>query len=193
MEIRILRGYAVTMLSRTFNFAIRGFHYLRTYWSPEKQKSLPASTKKTTPSTYLLLKHAKKMVMIVGHLPRELSRTLKFILGRGARTGFFHIESLQKITVGSRRDGNPLPSDSENVDDFKEWTTSWLFNRASRSCVLWTKATRHPWFFFGWWNWGWMCIKWDLQNKFTKSWKKTKETRSHDIRDMFRRQKETHS
>ena len=74
--------------------------------------------------------------------------------------------------------------------------TSWLFNWASRSCVQWTNATHHPWFFFGWRNWGWMCIKWDLQSEFTKSWRKkkqTKETRSYDIRDMFPGQNETDS
>ena len=55
--------------------------------------------------------------------------------------GCFDIDSLQKITVGSKRDETSLSSDSGNVSDLKEWTTSGLFNRDSGSCLQWTNAT----------------------------------------------------
>ena len=140
MKIRILRGYAVTMLSRTFNSYICGFHYFRRYWSPEKAEKLICLREENNAFDVLAIKTCKEYGMIVGHLPHELSQTRKFILSRGARI----------LTV----------------------LTSWLINRASRSCVQWVSATYRPWFFFGWWNWSWMCIKWDLKNEFSKSWKK---------------------
>ena len=50
------------MLSRKFASAIRGFHHFRRYWSPEKAEKLICLHEGNNFSTFLILKHAKKMV-----------------------------------------------------------------------------------------------------------------------------------
>ena len=85
MKIRILGCYAVPMLSRTFNSANRGFHYFRRYWSPEKAEKLICLHEENNAFDVFTIKTCKEDRMILGHLPHELSRTLKFILDRGAR------------------------------------------------------------------------------------------------------------
>ena len=73
------------MLSRTFNSYICGFHYFRRYWSPEKAEKLICLREENNAFDVLAIKTCKEYGMIVGHLPHELSRTLKFMLYRGAR------------------------------------------------------------------------------------------------------------
>ena len=68
---------AVVMLTRTFNSAVRGYHYYRRYWSPIIEKRLVGFHEETTPSTPLPSNHTKKMV--------QLLLTLRLILDRGAR------------------------------------------------------------------------------------------------------------
>ena len=85
MKIQILRGYAETLLSRTFNSAIREFHYFKRYWSSEKAKKLICIYEENNAFDVLAIKTCKEDGKIVSHLPRELSRTIKLILERGAR------------------------------------------------------------------------------------------------------------
>ena len=68
---------AVVMLTRTFNSAVRGYHYYRRYWSPIIEKRLVGFHEETTPSTPLPSNHTKKIV--------KLLLTLRFMLDRGAR------------------------------------------------------------------------------------------------------------
>ena len=83
MKIQILRGYAETLLSRTFNSAIREFHYFKRYWSPEKAKKLICIYEENNAFDVLAIKTCKEDGKIIGHLPCELS--IKLILDRGAR------------------------------------------------------------------------------------------------------------
>ena len=85
MKIRILRGYAETLLSRTFNSAIPEFHYFKRYWPPEKAEKLICIYEENNAFDVLAIKTCKEDGKIVGHLPRELSQTIKLILDRGAR------------------------------------------------------------------------------------------------------------
>ena len=72
------------MLTRTFNSAVRGCHYYRRYWSPIIEKRLVCFYEENNAFDDFAIKSCKD-VTIVAHLPRELSRTLKFILDRRAR------------------------------------------------------------------------------------------------------------
>ena len=115
MKIQILRGYAVTILTRTFNSAIRGFHYFPRYWSPEKAEKLICLHEENNAFDAFAIKTCKKDSIIAGHISRELSRT--HIRQSGKDFDHFDIGSPQKISVGSRRDGNSLPSGSGNVSN----------------------------------------------------------------------------
>lgn len=74
-----------TMLTKTFNSAIRGYHYYRKNWYPKKEEHLVCSHEEDNAFDIFAIKTCKADGTIVGHLPRELSRTLKFLLIRGAR------------------------------------------------------------------------------------------------------------
>ena len=63
------------------NFAIRGFHYSRRYWSPEKAEDLIYLHRENNAFDLFAIKTCKEDGIIVGHLPHGL--TLKFILDRG--------------------------------------------------------------------------------------------------------------
>ena len=47
----------------------------------------------------------------------------------------FDIQSLPKITLGSRKHGSCVQSGSRNVFDHKEYTTSGPFDRARKKCI----------------------------------------------------------
>ena len=49
----------------SFTAAVRGFHYYRKFWKPKENEKLDCS-------------HEEHDGMIVGHLPREISRIKKF-------------------------------------------------------------------------------------------------------------------
>ena len=61
------------MLSRTFNFAIRGFHYSRRYWSPEKAEDLIYLHRENNAFDLFAIKTCKEDGIIVGHLPHGLT------------------------------------------------------------------------------------------------------------------------
>lgn len=175
------------MLTRTFSSAVREYHYYRRYWSPIIQKRLVGFHEETTPSTPLPSNHTKKMV--------QLLLTLKFLLDRGAR--------MSAVLTSTHYQRAPLVQGSMeivckvtvwNVSDCKEYTTSGPFNRARWKCIQWTNVT-YPCLIFGWWDWGLIFIKWESGDKITQNWKKkTKATKSFDIRDIkFPRQKNSDS
>ena len=100
------------------------------------------------------------------------------------------IHSLPKITLGSRKHGNSVHSDSQNVSEPKEYPTSRAFNGARRNYTV-NYVTHHPCLIFDCWDWGRIFIKWGSWEKSLKTLKrqKTQATKSFDIRDLFRRQK----
>lgn len=73
------------MSTKTFKSAIRGYHYYKKYWSPHVEEKLTCSHEDNNAFDIFAIKTCKEDGTIVGHLPRELSRTLKFLLARGAR------------------------------------------------------------------------------------------------------------
>ena len=64
------------MLTRAFDSAIRGFHYYRKQWSPKIEKDLIYSPERNIAFDIFAIKACKEDGEIVGHLPRELLRTL---------------------------------------------------------------------------------------------------------------------
>lgn len=54
-------------------------------WSPEKEEKVNCLHEENNAFDYFSIKTCQEDGTIVGHLPRGLSRTLKFILDRGAR------------------------------------------------------------------------------------------------------------
>lgn len=74
----------VPMSTRTFNSAVRGFHYYRRYCSPIIEERLLWFLEKNNAFVAFAIKSCKEDGTIVGHLPHVLPRTLKFILDRGA-------------------------------------------------------------------------------------------------------------
>ena len=94
----------------------------------------------------------------------------------------FHIHSLPKITLGSRKHGNCAQSDSRNVFDPKEYTTSGPFDRARKKCIqspILANVT-YPCLIFDWWDWGLIFIKWDSGDKITQNWKR----RNHSLSEI---------
>lgn len=73
------------MLTKTFDAAIRGYHYYRKYWHPVEEEHLVCSHEENNAFDIFAIKICKTDGSIVGHLPRELSRTLNFLLIRDAR------------------------------------------------------------------------------------------------------------
>jgi len=73
------------MLTKTFDAAIRGYHYYRRYWHPVEEEQLVCSHEEDNAFDQFAIKTCKLNGSIVGHLPRELSRTLNFLMIRDAR------------------------------------------------------------------------------------------------------------
>ena len=68
-----------------FESAVRGYHYYRKYWSPIKHKTLNCYHEPGNPFDIFAIKACSHgSLQPVDHLPREISRLAKFILGRGA-------------------------------------------------------------------------------------------------------------
>ena len=68
-----------------FSAAIRGFHYYQRVWSPKENEELNCLHEQGNAVDIFAIKTICRNGKIVGHLPREISRITKFILGRGAR------------------------------------------------------------------------------------------------------------
>ena len=73
------------MLEKTFDAAIRGYHYYRKFWHPVEEERLLCSREENNGFDQFAIKTCNMAGLIVGHLPRELSRTLSFLLIRDAK------------------------------------------------------------------------------------------------------------
>lgn len=68
-----------------YSSAIRGYHFYKNTWLPEKGQKLDCNYERDNMFDWFAIKVCeKKSDKIVGHLPKEVSRITKFILNRGA-------------------------------------------------------------------------------------------------------------
>ena len=65
-----------------FSSAVRGFHHYRNTWFPEESEVLYFCH--VFKNSMFAIKKCKSNGQIVGHLPRKISRVIKFLLDRGA-------------------------------------------------------------------------------------------------------------
>ena len=68
----------------SFTAAVRGFHYYIKFWKSKENEKLDCSHKEHNPFDWFAIKTVISDEMIVGHLPREISRITKFFLNGGA-------------------------------------------------------------------------------------------------------------
>ena len=68
----------------SFTAAVRGFHYYRKFWKPKENEKLDCSHEEHNPFDWFAIKTVTSDGMIVGHLPRDISRIKKLFLNRGA-------------------------------------------------------------------------------------------------------------
>ena len=68
----------------SFTAAVRGFHYYRKFWKPKENEKLDYSHEEHNPFDWSTVKTVTGDGMIVGQLPREISRIINFFLDRGA-------------------------------------------------------------------------------------------------------------
>ena len=83
------------MSIREFNTALRGFHYYKRYWTPKPDEKLTCAHEEENAFDIFVMKYAKRMVLFVGHLPRELSKDNKVFSGQGSEdVGYSDVRSL---------------------------------------------------------------------------------------------------
>ena len=68
----------------SFTAVVRGFHYYRKFWKPKENEKLDYSNEEHNQFDWFAIKTVTSDGMIVGHLPREISRITKFFRDRGA-------------------------------------------------------------------------------------------------------------
>ena len=71
-------------MEKEFVVAVRGFHHYKSFWVPQPNENLQCKHEVGNAFDIYAIKTCKDDGTIVGHLPRELSRVLKFLLDRGA-------------------------------------------------------------------------------------------------------------
>ena len=68
-----------------FQSAVRGYHYYMKYWSLSKSQVLDYMHEEDNPYDFFAIKSCEKPTgWTVGHLPMEISRSIKYLLQRGA-------------------------------------------------------------------------------------------------------------
>ena len=68
-----------------FQSAVRGYHYYMKYWSPSKRQVLYCMHEADNPYNFFAIKTCVKPTgRTVGHLPMEISRSIKYLLQHGA-------------------------------------------------------------------------------------------------------------
>ena len=68
-----------------FTAAVRGCHFYRNVWQPYISEKLECYHEFGNVFDIFVIKTCKVSGEIVGHLPREISRTTKFLMDRGAK------------------------------------------------------------------------------------------------------------
>ena len=71
-------------MEKEFVAAVRGFHHYKSFWVPQPNENLQCKHEVGNAFDIYAIKTCKDDGTIIGHLPRELSRVLKFLLDRGA-------------------------------------------------------------------------------------------------------------
>ena len=79
-------SFELSKMENVYSFtpAVHGFHYYRKFWKPKENEKLDCSHEEHNPFDWFAIKTVTSDGMIVGHLPREISRITKFFLDRGA-------------------------------------------------------------------------------------------------------------
>ena len=70
----------ITLKVTQFSAAVRGYHYYGSIWFPEKEEELDFSHDFGNVFDVFAIKTCKLDGTVVGHLPREISRAIKFLL-----------------------------------------------------------------------------------------------------------------
>ena len=70
----------ITLKVTQFSAAVRGYHYYGSIWFPEKEEELDFSHDFGNVFDVFAIKTCKPDGTVVGHLPREISRAIKFLL-----------------------------------------------------------------------------------------------------------------
>ena len=68
----------------SFTAAVRGFHRYRNFWKPKENEKLDSFYEEHNPYDQFAIKTVTSDGMIIGHLPREITRITKFFLDHGA-------------------------------------------------------------------------------------------------------------
>ena len=71
------------METHSFTAAVRGFHYNRRFWRPKENEKLDCLHEPGNAFDRFAIKTVTEKGEIVGHLPKEISRVTKYLLGRG--------------------------------------------------------------------------------------------------------------
>ena len=74
-----------TLKITEFSAAVRGYHNYGSVWFQEKEEQLDCSYDFSNVFDVFASKTCKPDGIVVGHLPREISRATKFLLDRGAQ------------------------------------------------------------------------------------------------------------
>ena len=67
-----------------YTAAVRGYHYFKTIWQPKENEVLTCQFENGNSYDMFAIKTCDHGGIMVGHLPREVSRITKFIIDRGA-------------------------------------------------------------------------------------------------------------
>ena len=68
-----------------FTTAVKGYHYIRSFWLPEPEKNLIYSHERGNTFNRFAIKVCEnRKVIPVGHLPKEISWVIKYFRDRGA-------------------------------------------------------------------------------------------------------------
>ena len=69
-----------------FTAAVRGYHYYRRFWAPKPLQQLYCFFEDDSPFDQFAMKVCEEegQKTPIGHLPREFSRAMKFLIDRGA-------------------------------------------------------------------------------------------------------------
>ena len=79
-ELPATLGFELCRIARYVDSVIPGFHYYRKYWSQNIEENLVCFHERNNAFVIFAIKTCKEDGENVGHLPRERSRTLKFLL-----------------------------------------------------------------------------------------------------------------
>ena len=101
-----------------FQSAVRGYHYYMKYWSPSKSQVLDCMHEEDNPYDFFAIKTCEKPTgRTVGHLPMEISRSIKYLLQRGAivEPKLSSTNSRQSVSPSARRIRDTVQCNHKNA------------------------------------------------------------------------------